>query len=113
MTWIKILKRSVLDIYVTKEYKNEITNGAKIWELVKFVGDNFPVFHNDKKFHKIRSVKCRLYEFKPDAQTRYFARLEGNKMMIYHKETKKKNSLKTKEYNSICDAFISSEVENG
>lgn len=113
MIWLKILKQDKLIIYIKKEYENEIKEGSKIWELVKIVGDRFPLFYNEKKFHRIQNVKCTLYEFKPDSQTRYFARLEGNKMIIYHKEIKKKKSLKTKEYNLICDAFNFCEVENG
>jgi hypothetical protein len=105
MTWKKIVNGSRIDIYAKADLVHEITTWPKMWELVKLVGDRFGLIFNKQKFHPIKNVKCKLYEFKPNDQTRYFARIGENGLMIYHREIKKKDSLKISEYNIICDAF--------
>jgi len=94
--------------YVTKKYKEEICEGSKIWELVKWVGNTFPSQFNKKKFRMIHGVICKLYEYKPDGQTRYFAQiLHSYGLVIYDRRIKQTTSLKTAEYNEICKRFKS------
>lgn len=95
-------------VFAIKELADAISNKSdtlldkQMTRLIKEIGDTGRI-RNPEKFKKPKISKCKkIWEFKPDAQIRYFAVIDNGMVMIFDKERKKKPSLKQDEYNMIC-----------